>query len=366
MKRVLIIGGCGRIGRSIASDILTHTDAEVTITGRSPQRGMAMQARLGEEVRFQVLDLAHPQQLREAVTHVNLVVHAAGPFHYREASVLKTCIEEGVDYVDVSDDRSFTRRALTQYDAAKAAGITAVINTGVFPGLSNSMARQAVEALDQVDSIQLSYIVAGSGGAGVTIMRTTFIGLQHPYDAWIDGAWTSVKPYTARETREFPPPYGQAYVYWYDVPEAMTLKDSFSVKTVITKFGIIPDFYNHATWLVAHGLPAPLLRHPNTVEWLAQISYWMTRITDRMSGIGVSIRCDAEGTKAGVATHYTSTFAHDSTAIAAGQGTGGVAELILTGKLHQPGVYPVEQALPTDLFRWVLGDRQLQVNEVIV
>jgi nucleoside-diphosphate-sugar epimerase len=32
-NRILIIGGRGRIGSSVAQDILTHTDAEITVTG---------------------------------------------------------------------------------------------------------------------------------------------------------------------------------------------------------------------------------------------------------------------------------------------------------------------------------------------
>ncbi|MGP1385437.1 MAG: saccharopine dehydrogenase NADP-binding domain-containing protein [Thainema sp.] len=365
MKRVLIIGGCGRIGSNIARDILTHTDAEVTITGRNPQLGMAALERLGSRVQFQVLDLSQPQQIRTAVEKADLVVHSAGPFHYRDAEVLRICIEQGVDYTDVSDERSFTRRALAQSDAAKAAGVTAVINTGVFPGMSNSMVRQGVEALDEADSIQLSYIVASSGGAGVTVMRTTFIGLQRPFEAWVDGSWQSIKPYTERETLEFPKPYGRAHVYWYDMPEAITLQETFPVKSVITKFGVVPDFYNHATWMMAHWLPGAVLRSPKTVEFLAHVSHSMTSISDRISGTGVAMRCDIKGQKDSQPTHYVSTFAHESAAVATGLGTGSIAELMLAGKINQPGVYPVEQVLPTDLFQATLQPRQLEVQEQI-
>jgi len=33
-KRVLILGGRGRIGNSVAEDIAKHTQAEITVTGR--------------------------------------------------------------------------------------------------------------------------------------------------------------------------------------------------------------------------------------------------------------------------------------------------------------------------------------------
>lgn len=366
MQRVLIIGGCGRIGRSIASDILAHVPAaEVTITGRNPQLGMAALEQLGANVQFQVLDLSQPEQLQEAVTKADLVIHAAGPFHRRDGRVLRTCIAERVHYIDVSDERSFTYKALTYREAAAAAGITAVINTGVFPGISNCMVRQGIEALDAADTVQLSYVVAGSGGAGVTVMRTTFIGLQRPFEAWLEGSWQPVKPYTQRETLEFPPPYGKASVYWYDMPEAITLQQSFPVKTVITKFGVVPDFYNHATWTMAHWLPPAVLRHANTVEFLAQVSYAMTRVTNRFSGTGVAMRCDIRGQRSQAPVHYTSTFVHDEAAIATGLGTGSVAELVLQGKLQQPGVHPIEQVMPTTAFEQMMRDRQIHIHQEI-
>jgi len=365
MQRVLIIGGGGRIGSSIAKDVLAHTEAEVTITGRNSQQILATQNRLGSKVQLQLLDLSSQSELRDAVAKADLVVHSAGPFHYRNADVLRACIDQKVDYADVSDERSFTLKALALHPEAEAAGVTAVINTGVFPGISNSMVRQGVETLDEATSIQLSYIVAGSGGAGVTVMRTTFIGLQHPFEAWLDGKWQSVKPYTARETLEFPAPYGQAKVYWYDMPEAIPLQQTFPVKSVITKFGVVPDFYNHATWAMAHWLPPMVLRSPKTVEFLARVSHSMTGVTDRFSGTGVAMRCDVKGQQQGLDAHYVSTFAHDSAAIATGLGTGSIAELILTGKLKRPGVYPVEQALSTELFMTTMADRQLTIHQTL-
>lgn len=362
MQRVLIIGGCGRVGSSIALDILQHNDAEVIITGRNAQLSVAALERLGSKVQFQVLDLSDDQQLQEAVSKVDLVVHSAGPFHHRDARVLRTCIEQGVNYTDVSDERGFTRKALAQQQAALEAGVTAIINTGVFPGISNSMVRQGVESLDEVDSIQLSYIVAGSGGAGVTVMRTTFLGLQHPFQAWLDGRWQTIKPYTGRESLQFAPPYGKAHVYWYDMPEAMTLQASFPVQNVITKFGVVPEFYNHATWAMAHWLPSGLLRNPNTVEFLAQVSHLMTDVTDRFTGTGVAMRCDLKGYKSGQQAHYLSNFSHENASMATGLGTGSIAELILTGKIEQPGVYPVEQAVSTDLFEFTLESRGLEVS----
>lgn len=361
--RVLILGGRGRIGSSVAQDLATHTQAQITITGRSPETAKAISLTLGERLRFAILDLAEIDKLREAIANSDLVIHCAGPFHYRDANVLKICIEQGVNYLDVSDHRSYTSKALHYHEKAAEAGVTAIVNTGIFPGISNSMVRQGVEQFDKPEKIHLSYLVSGSGGAGVTVMRTTFLGLQHNFEAWIDGKWHVVKPYSEREVVEFPSPYGRSGVYWFDMPETFTLPHAFpSVKTVITKFGSIPDFYNHMTWITAHVFPKWLMQKRSTIEFLSHVSHFMTDVTNNFTGIGVAVRSEVTGQKNGETAIFCSDLVHQNTAIASGCGTGSIAQLLLEGKLKKPGVFAVEEALPTNLFEYTMQSRGIKIH----
>ena len=354
-KKVLVIGGCGRIGNSVAQDIASHSDTEVTVTSRNTQ------PKTNSAFKFITLDLTDRTQISKAIASMDLVVHCAGPFHHRDAGVLETCIDAGVDYVDVSDRRSFYKRAIKHHQKAIAHNVTAVLNTGIFPGISNSMVKQGVEQFDRPQKIHLSYIVAGSGGAGLTVMRTTFLELKDKFSAWIDGKWQDILPYTEREVIEFPQPYGKTGVYWFDMPETYTFTDSFAVDTVITKFGSLPDWYNHLTWITAHVFPKAWVSSPKGIEFFSRVSYLMTNVTDNFSGIGVAMRAEITGEHQGKAKTYLATMVHENTAIAAGAGTGAVAQLILSDRLKQPGVYPVEQALSTDLFIETMKTRNIQI-----
>ncbi len=353
-KKVLVIGGYGRIGKSVALDIANHTDAEVTITSRNSQPETS-------GFQFLALDLSDRPSLHKAIAPMDLVVHCAGPFHHRDGRVLETCIDAGVNYIDVSDHRSFYERAIKHKDKAIAKGVTAILNTGIFPGISNSMVKQGIEQFDRPQKIHLSYVVAGSGGAGLTVMRTTFLGLKNKFAAWIDGKWQDISPYSEREVIEFPQPYGKTGVYWFDVPETYTFADSFPVDTVITKFGSIPDWYNHLTWITAHVFPDAWVTTPKGIEFFSRVSYRMTNFTDRFSGIGVAMRVEITGENAGKPKTYCATMVHPNTAIAAGAGTGSLAQFLLSGRLKQPGIYPVEQALSTELFNEAMNSRQIEI-----
>ena len=354
-KKVLVIGGCGRIGNSVAQDIANHTDAEITVTSRNHQQ------QVDPRFKLLALNLANSEQISNAITSTDLVIHCAGPFHHRDGKVLETCIDAGIDYVDVSDHRSFYERVIKHHEKAIANNVTAILNTGIFPGISNSMVKQGIEQFDRPQKIHLSYVVAGSGGAGLTVMRTTFLGLRNKFSALINGKWQDILPYTEREVVKFPQPYGKTGVYWFDMPETYTFADSFDVDTVITKFGSIPDWYNHLTWITAHIFPEQWVTSPKGIEFFSKVSYAMTNVTDRFSGIGVAMRAEITGEKEGTEKKYCATMVHDNTAIAAGAGTGAIAQLILEDKLNKPGIYPVEQALSTSLFAEVTKSRNIKI-----
>jgi saccharopine dehydrogenase-like NADP-dependent oxidoreductase len=362
-ERVLIIGGRGRIGSAVANDLVTHTQAEITITGRYPETEKDVSMSLGDRVQFLALNLGEVEKIREAIAHSNLVIHCAGPFHYRDTQVLETCIEQGVNYVDVSDHRFYTTKALNLHQKAAAASVTAIINTGIFPGISNSLVRQGIEQFDVAEKIHLSYLVSGSGGAGMTVMRTTFLGLKYPFEAWINGKWQTIQPYTDREELNFPPPYGRSGVYWFDMPETITLPQSFpDVKTVVTKFGSVPDLYNRLTWIAAHVFPKWLMQNNGTIEFLSHVSYRMTSFSNYFSGIGVVVRAEVTGTKNNQKLGYVATVEHPNTTVATGLGTGSIAQLILEGKLQSAGVMPVEAALPTNLFTHIMQSRGVNIH----
>ncbi|MEO0867168.1 MAG: saccharopine dehydrogenase NADP-binding domain-containing protein [Cyanobacteria bacterium J06642_11] len=361
-KRVLIIGGSGRIGRSVAEDLLCHTEATLTLTGRRERATFSLSPRQ----RYRSLLLTDHSELRDAIAAHDLVIHCAGPFRSRDLAVLTQCIEQKTPYIDVADSPDYVREALQLRERAKTAGVTAIVSTGVFPGISNSMVRQGIERLDRADQVHLSYLVAGSGGAGVTVMRTTFIELQTPFLAKVNGEQVWIQPYCDREVLPFPDPYNHgAGVYWFNTVEALTLTQSFpQLTSVITKFGSLPDFYNRLTGLMTR-LPPSWLKHPAMVEFLSQVSHAMTQVTDRVSGTGIAMRLAITGEFAGKETTYLATATHPDTAAAAGYGTGSIAELMLNHQLSRPGVWPVEQVLPTPLFEETLAARQLSIKSVL-
>jgi saccharopine dehydrogenase-like NADP-dependent oxidoreductase len=134
------------------------------------------------------------------------------------------------------------------------------------------------------------------------------------------------------------------------------------VQNVITKFGSIPDFYNHLTWITAHIFPDAWVESSRGIEFFSQVSYRMTEVTDKFSGIGVAMLAKVAGWQGQQNAVYQATMVHENTAQAAGWGTGSVAELILAAKIQKPGIYPVEQVLSTELFHATMKKRGIKLD----
>jgi saccharopine dehydrogenase-like NADP-dependent oxidoreductase len=146
------------------------------------------------------------------------------------------------------------------------------------------------------------------------------------------------------------------------MPETYTFAESFQVQNVITKFGSIPDFYNHLTWITAHIFPDAWVESSRGIEFFSQVSYRMTEVTDKFSGIGVAMLAKVAGWQGQQKAVYQATMLHENTAQAAGWGTGSVAELILAAKLQKAGIYPVEQVLSTELFHATMKKRGIKLD----
>ncbi len=124
----IIVLGAGMVGGAIAADLCR--DHAVTAVDVDPRRLAALAAR--HPLTTQVADLSDPQAVHRAIEPADLVVGAAPGF--LGFAVLRTVIEARKNVVDISffDEDPFALDTLAQ-----AAGVTAVVDCGVAPGLSN-------------------------------------------------------------------------------------------------------------------------------------------------------------------------------------------------------------------------------------
>ena len=294
-RRLVLIGGTGRVGSAIARVLrASHPHLPIVILGRHRQRAQALiddlEATGSGLAAFSPFDLRQPIGLAELLQAHDLVVNAAGPFQRSPPVVLSYCVAAQCDYVDISDDLTYSAKAIAQFGPAAAlTGLKAITTTGPFPGVSNVMA--AWLGAEEAEEVQFRYYVAGTGGAGPTVVTTTYMLSMEPMLEYVRGQRRYATSMTAQEWVEFGGHVGLRPTYHFALPEVSTIHSNFSVPTVSSKFGLAPDCWNWLTWFYAAFLWWAM-KEQSRVERIVAASMPAIRYVDQLVGsaIGIQVR----------------------------------------------------------------------------
>ena len=133
----ILILGSGNVGRAIATDLAgIH---EVLVADKYP-------VRLPGNIESIELDASDTMALKDAFDDMELVICALPSFLGYQ--VLESCVEHGIDVVDVSFS---PENPLQLQEAALRSGASVVVDAGFGPGLSNLFVGSIYEELDRIE-----------------------------------------------------------------------------------------------------------------------------------------------------------------------------------------------------------------------
>lgn len=343
---VLVLGGTGRVGGSTATALSKFCpDLRIVIGGRNREKGAAMVGQLGRNSEFTEVNIEDVDSLGAALKDVDLVVHAAGPFQQAaKCTVLEAAIETKTAYVDVCDDTSYALRAKSFKDKALAANIPAITTGGIYPGVSNVMAAELVraaitESKGKPERLRFYYYTAGSGGAGPTILATSFLLLGEEVVAYNKGEKIKLKPYSGMVNIDFGKGIGKRDVYLLNLPEVRSAHDVLGIPTVSARFGTAPFFWNWGMSAMTNLLSPEFLKDRTKVQQLVQLFDPLVRAVDGIAGERVSMRVDLECTDG---RNTLGLFSHRKLSVSVGNATAAFALAVLEGST-QPGVWFPEE-----------------------
>lgn len=216
--RIAILG-VGGLGRTLASEL--RTDPRVTALLLADQKGerarilTAIRGRVPIEARQ--LNLEDTGAVVRTVRGYDAIVNTALPRY--NLSLMEAALQAGTDYLDVSargprvpGGKPGILEQLDLDDRFEVAGRTALLSMGLDPGISNVMAKDAVDRLDAVDAVRIRTASLDREGrirAFPLYSREAFLGdALVPPTVWLDGALQERPPLSEEEEFSFPPPIG--------------------------------------------------------------------------------------------------------------------------------------------------------------
>jgi saccharopine dehydrogenase-like NADP-dependent oxidoreductase len=126
MKKVVVLGA-GLVGSTIAKEL--SEDYNVTVADSNPKK---LKPLADKKINTIVSDLSSQSEIKRVIKDFDLVIGALPGF--MGFKTLKSIIEAGKNVVDIS---FFPEDAFLLDELAKKKGVTAVVDCGVSPGLSN-------------------------------------------------------------------------------------------------------------------------------------------------------------------------------------------------------------------------------------
>lgn len=299
------------------------------------------QIRAGEQevvlVEFDLL--AQPDRLRSVLQEADIVVNCTGPYYTLGPIVLDAAIAAGTDYVDICDDSDATELLLQRDEAAKNAGVTALVGMGSAPGTTNVLVRLALDVLPPGDaSVEISWCVDANDMVGAVVphfahsFRTALPHLGERPD------WEALEPCY----REFPEPVGKQLVVTLSHPEVLTLPMFTRAKHVRNKGGLIPADFTHLGWMLSR-LPEDETRAKATAELFEAVRIRHQGRESVGSGLIVDVRVGSVGI-AFISGGQMSQ--DDATGTPAAAGT----LIALNGDVPGPGVLSPEVLRPEHFF----------------
>ncbi len=144
----IMVLGAGLVGRPMAMDLAAHPGFQVTVADQDDQ-ALASLASF-DHIQVSKEDLSDPGRVRSLVADADLVLDAVPG--YLGFQTFRTVIEAGKNIVDIA----FFPEDPFELDAlAREKGVTAVMDMGVAPGMSNLLASFAAKQMDEVDRVAI-------------------------------------------------------------------------------------------------------------------------------------------------------------------------------------------------------------------
>jgi hypothetical protein len=194
---ILVLGGYGVFGAKICRRLAKDPAIRLIVAGRSLAKAQALVSAIRTatpdaevEAKVVVLPLGLAAALREL--RPRLVIHNAGPFQAQDYAVPMACIEAGVDYLDLADDRQFVAGFEVLDAAARAKDVLAVSGVSTLPGLSSTVVAMLKPRFNRMRRIAMGIVPANRMPRGRAVVEAILSYTGKPVPRWSEGKWSEV------------------------------------------------------------------------------------------------------------------------------------------------------------------------------
>jgi len=383
--RIVVLGGAGAMGRVAVRDLVESSQIRtVTVADLDESKAKELVKKLSsKKVTARFADVDNHKQLVELMEGHDVVINCTP--YIKNLAVMQAALEAKVHYLDLGGLFHETRKQLKLHDAFKEAELLAILGMGGSPGITNVMARYAVDRLDKVEEIKVRVgsVAMGQSSHPLAVpysLATLLDEFTKKPVVFTRGEFVEVEPLSGQETTVFPDPLGTTNLVYTLHSEIATFPISFKEKGLREasfKVAFPVKFFERLKFLIDIGLANTEPKVSGTQiaprEFLSKLLAALPQDKKPGESYGV-LRVEAIGEKDGRPTRYTLELLRrprlewgisDCVAITTGVPPSIVAQMIAREEIKARGVLPPEIAIDPERFFAALAGRGLFVTVTV-
>lgn len=235
-KVMMILGGYGNAGISIARLLLQETDLNLVLAGRNTIQAKNAANELntqfgGARVQGMRVDATNVEDLRKAFTHCDTVVVCVPVTGSGiRGGVVQAAFDAGINYIDINLDEEKQQLLRHLSEQMKRSGRYFMTEAGLVPGLPSAMAFFAAKYFDRLHSLRFGFVErenSGGYGSAIDLMYYT----ANPAFVYEKGAWRKVSATTSKKIG-FGHELGNVTCYPMDLYELRTVPEELGVDEI--------------------------------------------------------------------------------------------------------------------------------------
>ena len=265
MKTVLVVGAGGYFGSLLVEELLKYSDCHILLGARQSRPLEDVQRRWPEPWRQRTeiveVDLNVPASIARCLGRVQIAICAAGPFQRLPHTLLLSCLQNNIHYIDLADSRSFVREAHKLLEECTMA-VKPVVCSGwsAVPALSALLVDLAAQSMEDIERIRIQIAPGNRAPRSYGTVASLFDSVGMPFQLWRAGQWSTVSGWSQPADFAFPSPVGRRSGYLVDVPDLELFPTLFNASTVEFRVGAEVALFNQGCSFLAALARAGLVR----------------------------------------------------------------------------------------------------------
>lgn len=288
MKPVLVLGGYGNFGKRIVA-ALVSSKIPVVIAGRSAKKAHDYAGSLKSEyVSVATFDafVGLGRQLDDLQPSV--VINTCGPFQNNDYSILETCLENKVSYIDLADGREFVNGVVRYHEDAVRANTCLISGASTVPALSSAVIEHFKDDFSEFSKIKFGISPGQKAERGLATTQGILSYTGRPLKP---SAGSVQMRYGWQDLHKVKfPTLGARWMSNCDIPDLDLLPQKYGFKDVRFSAGLELSIVHLGlwgmSWLVRLGFPLSLEKH---AAFLLKMSNFFDRFGSADGGMFVDL-----------------------------------------------------------------------------